>query len=67
MGPMIWSLRPHPHQPHALFAGTGEVARGYAFGTAGRGAILFSEDEGEQWRRLIDNLPALRQLAVVPA
>jgi photosystem II stability/assembly factor-like uncharacterized protein len=67
MGPMIWSLRPHPHQPQALFAGTGEVARGYAFGTAGRGAILFSEDEGEHWRGLVDNLPALRQLAVVPA
>jgi photosystem II stability/assembly factor-like uncharacterized protein len=67
MGPMIWSLRPHPHQPQALFAGTGEVARGYAFGTAGRGAILFSEDEGEHWRGLVENLPALRQLAVVPA
>jgi len=66
MGPMIWSLRSHPHQPRGLFAGTGEVARGYAFGTAGRGGILFSEDEGEHWRGLIENLPALRQLAVVP-
>jgi photosystem II stability/assembly factor-like uncharacterized protein len=43
------------------------VARGYAFGTAGRGAILFSQDEGEQWHRVIDNLPVLRQLAVAPA
>jgi photosystem II stability/assembly factor-like uncharacterized protein len=67
MGPMIWSLRPHPHQPQGLFAGTGEVSRGYAFGTAGRGAILYSDDEGEHWRGLIEDLPALRQLAVVPA
>jgi photosystem II stability/assembly factor-like uncharacterized protein len=65
MGPMIWSLRPHPHQSHALFAGTGEVARGYAFGTAGRGAILLSDDEGASWRSVADHLPAVRQLAVV--
>jgi photosystem II stability/assembly factor-like uncharacterized protein len=66
MGPMIWSLRPHPYQRHALFAGTGEVARGYAFGTAGRGAILFSEDEGNHWRNIAGDLPALRQLAAAP-
>jgi hypothetical protein len=57
----------HPHLSHSLFAGTGEVARGYAFGTAGRGAVLCSEDEGGHWHALIENLPALRQLAAVPA
>lgn len=67
MGPMIWSLRPHPHDPHAIFAGTGEVARGYAFGTAGRGAVLVSSDEGESWRTILSDLPAVRQLAVVAA
>jgi hypothetical protein len=45
----------------------GEVARGYAFGTAGRGAVLLSEDEGESWRPIAEDLPALRQLAVVAA
>ena len=67
MGPMIWSLRPHPTEPRAIFAGTGEVARGYAFGTAGRGSVLVSEDEGESWRAIAEDLPALRQLAVVAA
>lgn len=67
MGPMIWSLRPHPHDQRAIFAGTGEVARGYAFGTAGRGAVLLSDDEGESWRTMIGDLPAVRQLAVVAA
>lgn len=65
MGPMIWSLRRDPQDPHALFAGTGEVARGYAFGTAGSGAILRSDDEGASWQSVTDHLPALRQLAVV--
>lgn len=67
MGPMIWSLRPHPSEAKTLFAGTGEVARGYAFGTAGRGAILQSDDEGESWHTIAMALAALRQLAVVPA
>jgi photosystem II stability/assembly factor-like uncharacterized protein len=67
MGAMIWSLRPNPYDSHALFAGTGEVARGYAFGTAGRGAILASDDEGDHWRAIARDLPALRQLAVVAA
>ncbi|HEY3920335.1 MAG TPA: hypothetical protein VGL83_21290 [Stellaceae bacterium] len=67
MGPMIWSLQPHPHETRTIFAGTGEVARGYAFGTAGSGAILLSEDEGESWRKIAGDLPALRQLAVVAA
>jgi photosystem II stability/assembly factor-like uncharacterized protein len=67
MGPMIWSLRPHPHDARTIFAGTGEVARGYAFGTAGRGAILLSDDDGEHWRPIGADLPALRQLAVAPA
>ena len=67
MGPMIWSLRPHPSETRTVFAGTGEVARGYAFGTAGRGTILQSDDEGESWRTIAMALPALRQLAVVSA
>ncbi|HLI22460.1 MAG TPA: hypothetical protein VKV32_15155, partial [Stellaceae bacterium] len=65
MGPMIWSLRPHPAKPRTVFAGAGEVARGYAFGTAGRGAVLQSDDEGESWRTIAEDLPAVRQLAVV--
>ncbi len=67
MGPMIWSLRPNPYDARSIFAGTGEVARGYAFGTAGAGAILRSDDQGETWRTLKSDLPALRQLAVVAA
>jgi hypothetical protein len=33
-------------------------------GWAGRGWVLQSDDEGENWRRIADGLPALRQLAV---
>jgi hypothetical protein len=65
LDPMIWSLIAHPGERRALFAGLGEVGRGYAFGTAGSGAILGSGDEGESWRTVMDGLPALRQLAVV--
>ena len=65
MDPMIWSLRPHPDNRQTIFAGAGEVARGYAFGTGGSGAILLSEDQGSSWRTLKSDLPALRQLAVV--
>ncbi len=50
MDPMIWALRPHPADPRCVFAALGEVARGYAFGTAGAGAILQSDDEGNHWR-----------------
>jgi photosystem II stability/assembly factor-like uncharacterized protein len=66
MDPMIWALRPHPADPRAVFAALGEVARGYAFGTAGDGAILQSDDEGGNWRPIASGLPALRQLAVMP-
>jgi hypothetical protein len=43
----------------------GEVARGYAFGTAGAGTILQSGDQGGSWRTIATDLPAIRQLAVV--
>jgi photosystem II stability/assembly factor-like uncharacterized protein len=64
MDPMIWALRSHPTQRRSIFAAVGEVGRGYAMGWAGRGWVLQSDDEGESWRRIADDLPALRQLAV---
>ncbi len=67
MDPMIWALRSHPAKPQSVFAAVGEVGRGYAFGTAGRGQILQSDDQGEHWRVLAEGLPALRQLAVEAA
>jgi len=65
MDPMIWALRRHPRDSNGVFAGIGEVARGYAFGTAGTGQILQSEDQGSSWRTLTGELPAVRQLAAV--
>jgi photosystem II stability/assembly factor-like uncharacterized protein len=65
MDPMIWSLRRHPDDRDGVFAGVGEVARGYAFGTAGSGQILQSDDQGASWRVVASDLPAVRQLAVV--
>jgi photosystem II stability/assembly factor-like uncharacterized protein len=66
MDPMIWSLCRHPHDGRAIFAGTGEVARGYAFGTGGAGAILLSPDQGNSWRTVTGDLRAVRQLAATP-
>jgi photosystem II stability/assembly factor-like uncharacterized protein len=65
MGPMIWSLCAAPGDGGAIYAGAGEVGRGYAFGTAGKGAILRSDDGGESWRTLTSDLPAVRQLVAV--
>jgi BNR-Asp box repeat len=66
MDPMIWGLVRHPHDPNAIFAGTGEVARGYAFGTGGRGAILLSSDQGESWAAIKRDLRAVRHVVAVP-
>ncbi len=65
MGPMIWALRRHPEDRNGVFAGVGEVGRGYAFGTAGTGTILQSDDQGASWRTIKTDLPAVRQLAAV--
>jgi hypothetical protein len=73
-GQIIDCVEPRPRtrgsvfagDPRAVFAALGEVARGYAFGTAGDGAILQSDDEGDHWRPVASGLPALRQLAVMP-
>jgi photosystem II stability/assembly factor-like uncharacterized protein len=67
MAPMIWSLQRHPSSRDTLFAGIGEVGRGFAIGTAGTGTIMVSPDQGASWRTLATKLPAVRQLAVVPA
>lgn len=67
MAPMIWSLQLDPGDPQNLFAGVGEVGRGFAIGTAGTGTLLKSDDQGHHWRPIKTDLPAVRQLAVVPA
>lgn len=67
MAPMIWSLQLHPGDTQTLFAGVGEVGRGFAIGTAGVGTILMSGDQGHHWQAIKSDLPAVRQLAVVPA
>lgn len=67
MAPMIWSLQRHPEDSQALFAGIGEVGRGFAIGTAGKGSITVSGDQGSSWRAIREDLPAVRQIAVVPA
>jgi photosystem II stability/assembly factor-like uncharacterized protein len=64
MDPMIWSLARDPRDANGVFAGTGEVARGYAFGTGGKGAILYSPDQGANWRAVKTDLRAVRQICV---
>lgn len=59
---MIWALVHHPHDPNAVFAGLGDVARGHASGSGGAGKILLSSDRGESWQEMDIELPADRVL-----
>jgi len=62
LDPMIWALVPHPNDPHTVFAGLGDVARGHASGSGGAGKILLSRDRGESWQELKIDLSADRVL-----
>ncbi len=62
LDPMFWALAHHPHDPNAVFAGLGDVARGPAAGAGGAGKILVSRDIGESWEDLDIQLPADRVL-----
>lgn len=62
LDPMIWALVHHPHDPNAVFAGLGYVARGHASGSGGAGKIHVSRDRGESWQELKIELPADRVL-----
>jgi len=62
LDPMVWALVHHPHDPNAVFAGLGAVARGHASGSGGAGTILVSRDRGESWQELKIDLPADRVL-----
>jgi photosystem II stability/assembly factor-like uncharacterized protein len=62
LDPMVWALVHHPHDPNAVFAGLGDVARGHASGTGGAGKILVTRDRGESWQELSIELPADRVL-----
>jgi hypothetical protein len=66
INPMLWSLVRHPTDSDTVFGGFGEVARGYAFGIGGSGAVVVSRDRGEHWESLDLPVPAIRKLAVVP-
>ena len=58
-----------PTDDRVIYAGTGatgEVARGYAFGTGGAGSILVSSDQGETWQTIKHDLRAVRHLMAVP-
>ncbi len=69
---MVWALAPHPHDSNALYAGLGNVSRGYALplphymGSGGNGHILFSRDRGESWEDLHLQLPPDRVLWAAP-
>ncbi|MBI2539803.1 MAG: hypothetical protein HYW04_08430, partial [Deltaproteobacteria bacterium] len=62
LDPMVWALVHHPHDPHTVFAGLGDVARGHASGSGGAGKIRVSRDRGESWQDLSIQLPADRVL-----
>jgi len=62
LDPMVWALVHHPHDPDAVFAGLGDVARGHASGAGGAGKILITRDRGESWQNLPIRLPADRVL-----
>ncbi len=65
---MVWALADHPHDPNAVFAGLGNVGRGYALplphysGSGGAGTILLTRDRGESWEKLDIELPPDRIL-----
>jgi len=65
---MVWALAPHPNNPDILFAGLGNVSRGYALplphymGSGGPGQILQSRDRGVSWEDLGLALPPDRVL-----
>ncbi len=59
---MVWALAHHPHDPNAVFAGLGDVARGRASGSGGAGQIFVTHDRGESWQKLNIHLPADRVL-----
>jgi photosystem II stability/assembly factor-like uncharacterized protein len=52
MGPMIWALGVHPHDPRRLFAGLGESSGVPGPLPRGGGAVLSSSDGGESWQTL---------------
>ena len=67
MDPMIWPLARDPRDADGVFAGTGEVARGYAFGTGGRDGILYSPDQGASRRTVKTDLRAVRRICAAAA
>ena len=71
MDAMVWALTPHPHDPHAVFAGTGAIDRGDPLAPTvpsapgvndAPGEVLLTRDRGESWQRLPLALAADRVL-----
>lgn len=71
MDAMVWGLTPHPHDPHAVFAGLGAIDRGDPLAPTvasapgvndGPGEVFVTHDRGESWQRLPLTLAADRVL-----
>ena len=56
-----WVLLQHPHEQEILYAGMGDGARGFGFdpNERGIGAFYRSEDRGETWHCVMDDLPSV--------
>jgi photosystem II stability/assembly factor-like uncharacterized protein len=63
---MTWALVWHPVDANTVFAGMGDVARGYTAGPRGSGALFLSPDRGDSWQPAALNVPAIRVLWVAP-
>jgi photosystem II stability/assembly factor-like uncharacterized protein len=58
---MPWVLLRHPTDPHSLFCGMGDGARGYGFDAriTGKGAFYTSRDRGESWEPVMRDTPSI--------
>lgn len=65
---MPWVLLRHPTDPHALFCGMGDGARGYGFDPKqrGTGAFYSSADRGESWKPIMTGTPSILTAWVAP-